>query len=706
MSNDGKNGKGGTNDGALVPVNNSGQLQLAQQDGEAYHDEQRSQGSQESLGTKMERIRTANLSQCVTTAQFFLFILIFSTAMLVNQSVATSRLSDHFRLKLDPSNFRISKIDSVDTLYDYLEQVVVPTLFENTTDTKIADKISTALYPVDSSNRLLGPLRLRQARVKQKENCQVTPLFQTYTVKCYPGFSGDTASTDAFGPEGKFKYSGEEQGGVPFDGQFATYDPNGFIQYLAINVTTAVNHLRTLRSEGFMDTATRALIVEFNTWNSNIGLYAAVQLVVEFGPSGGVFQQIEIGTLTQRVLNAGGLGATDDWVAFVLLIFVMFFVVQFIFEEIQELYSSWRTYFFDAWNLLDWANMFLLLYGFTLRCLLFADAGGAGIGKEALAGGPSSQEFQNLTGYAASGTTVRVLNAFNCVLLWGKVTKYLRHLPFVKELVSTVWVAFDLFVPYLLMFLVAFLGFVMAFNIGFGDKLSELSTFTTSAMYLCRAFLKDVKLMPVYNITPLFGAALILLFYVNMMLVGLALMFAMMADALFNAKYSKEFKEMWEEKQALHEDEPVEELWRFTKSSTRALAIRFTPGLYYRYEKFVADRAAANAPLAVLGDDHQANLALEDEFMRDNDASSVSSYSDEDGPSGRPSPEELKRAIEHMSGRILSEITVVGIEIKSEIHDVCERLAQMQMAVEELAWRTDKVRTDQEVEMVEAAPDQ
>jgi len=246
---------------------------------------------------------------------------------------------------------------------------------------------------------------------------------------------------------------------------------------------------------------------------------------------------------------------------------------------------------------------------------------------------------------------------------------------------------------------------VMAFNIGFGDKLSELSTFTTASIYLMRAFVKDVKLMPVYDITPAFGAALILLFYVNMMLVGLALMLAMMADALFNAKYNKELREQWEQKKAFHEDEPLEEFWRSSKSSTRALAIRFVPGLYYRYEKFAAERAAAaNGPLA-LGDDDQAK-AIEDEFMRGDDgASSESSYTDSEGPGGRPSPEELKRAIEHMSGRILSEITVVGIEIKSEIHDVCERLAQMQMAVEELAWRTDKVRTDQEVEMVEASPE-
>eukprot|EP00913_Durusdinium_trenchii_P027772 g26042.t1 len=66
---------------------------------------------------------------------------------------------------------------------------------------------------------------------------------------------------------------------------------------------------------------------------------------------------------------------------------------------------------------------------------------------------------------------------------------------------------------------------------------------------------------------------------------------------------------------------------------------------------------------------------------------------------------ELKRAIEHMSGRILSELTLVGIEVKSELHDVTERIAQMQMAVEELAWRMEKVRSDQEQEIQEPGED-
>ncbi|CAK9048878.1 Polycystin-2 [Durusdinium trenchii] len=212
--------------------------------------------------------------------------------------------------------------------------------------------------------------------------------------------------------------------------------------------------------------------------------------------------------------------------------------------------------------------MILLLVGFTMRMLLFSDAANANVGIEQLS---NKESFQNISALAAAATTVRVLNAFNCVLLWGKVTKYLRHLPLVKGLIRTVWDAFDLFLPFLIMFCVGMVGFVMAFNVGFGDKVAELSNFSTSAVYLCRAFLKDVQLMPVcaytavpwfavgggllselrssgwievesercelgswfakselraalrtrqrYDITPLFGAGLILLFYLNMIAV-------------------------------------------------------------------------------------------------------------------------------------------------------------------------------------------
>ncbi|CAL1172190.1 unnamed protein product [Cladocopium goreaui] len=415
-------------------------------------------------------------------------------------------------MKLNPMIHPITRITDVNTLYDYLEEVFIPAIYKNSTDIQLAESISPHLRPIDIANRLLGTVRLRQVRVDLTENCQVLPLFEQYTVSCYPNYSPGTASKVAFGPQQRFTHSADGSG-IGYEGLLGAYGPDGFMQLLASNGTLASQQIQQLRIDGFLDAATRAFFAEFNIWNSNVGLYAVVNFAVEFGASGGTAQEIEITTMTERVLTVGGLGTGMDWFAFVLLILVMVFVVQFIIEEVGELYQSWRTYFFDAWNLLDWANMVLLLVGFTMRMLLFSDAANANVGIEQLT---NKESFQNISALASAATTVRVLNAFNCVLLWGKVTKYLRHLPLVKGLIRTVWDAFDLFLPFLIMFCVGMVGFVMAFNVGFGDKVSELRNFSESAVYLCRAFLKDVQLMPVYDITPLFGAGLILLFYLNM----------------------------------------------------------------------------------------------------------------------------------------------------------------------------------------------
>merc|ERR1712107_404560 len=91
-------------------------------------------------------------------------------------------------------------------------------------------------------------------------------------------------------------------------------------------------------------------------------------------------------------------------------------------------------------------------------------------------------------------------------------------------------------------------------------------------------------------------------------------------------------------------------------------------------------------------DDFLAGDGYEDE-MGSEDMSYYSEEAESEGPISR---RDVLRAIEHMSGRVLSEVSIVGIEIRSELHDICERVAQMRMAVEELTWRTDKVKDEQD----------
>ncbi|CAE8643620.1 unnamed protein product, partial [Polarella glacialis] len=365
-------GSKGNYDGAIVVQGKSSHSDpLKNGRVESWGDNASGGGSSESSEGKRERIAKDNLQMCGNMFTYLLFLIIFTATMLASQSLSTSRLADHLRGKVNPASFPISTITDVNMLYRYLEEVLVPSLYENNTDTQMALEQSAALHPIDASNRMLGTVRLRQARVSIQEDCQVTPLFSQYKVACYPGFTESTQSMDPYGPELRFKYSDDSLGGA-YTGQFNTYGPNGFMLLLGQNVTASIEQIRKLKVDGFMDAATRAVFAEFNIMNLNTGAYAVVKVVVEFSASGAVAQQVDIGTMTHRALKPGGLGSTSDWIAFSLMCLVMLFVLNFVIEEIQEFYEGWRTYFNDAWNILDWINNILLLTGFTMRLLLFS----------------------------------------------------------------------------------------------------------------------------------------------------------------------------------------------------------------------------------------------------------------------------------------------------------------------------------------------
>merc|ERR1719183_499376 len=227
----------------------------------------------------------------------------------------------------------------------------------------------------------------------------------------------------------------------------------------------------------------------------------------------------------------------------------MAFVGYFMVEEINEIYTARLMYFTDGWNVLDWINMLLLIVAFTFRIMVFMDASSITIGAAQL---ENPDAFSSIRALAAKAETVRLLHSFNAVLLWSKCVKYTKHLPVVKVLVKTIWDAFSLFLPLMFMFTIALIGFTMAYNIGFGDKIQELTTFTRAVVYLSRSFLRDVRLMPVYYITPVFGAMLILLFYVMLVLVGVQVLFAVITDAMYRHKHHEAVFD-----EAMHEDEPL-----------------------------------------------------------------------------------------------------------------------------------------------------
>ena len=184
---------------------------------------------------------------------------------------------------------------------------------------------------------------------------------------------------------------------------------------------------------------------------------------------------------------------------FALLLFVLYYII----EEATELSTGgYLEYFSSPWNLMDWTNLILLIVAFGFKVSVWSSASDLEIGMQEL---EDPDSYTNLQGFATSIQTARMINSFNAVLIWAKCTKYIGILPYISVVVSTVGKTYKYFVSFLGLFAIMFVGFTIAYNVGFGDRIDELTTVGSTAVYLGRAFLGDIDVFPIYEDTPIFG---------------------------------------------------------------------------------------------------------------------------------------------------------------------------------------------------------
>merc|ERR1719301_22601 len=202
-------------------------------------------------------------------------------------------------------------------------------------------------------------------------------------------------------------------------------------------------------------------------------------------------------------------------------------------------------------------------------------------------------DYTNLQSFAELIEQAGLINAFNAVLLWAKFFKFSGYVPYVKILIEAIGGSFVLFMSFLAMFVIAFVGFVISYNVGFGDKINEFATFHGACVYLGRSFLGDIDLLPVYRVSPLFGAVLILLFYVMIMMVGMNVFFAILVNALHESKYG--------DKDRVDDSAVLTQIWEDAKTwfvKKIELEKRLKAWSPAQYKKYKAKQAAKQAKKA------------------------------------------------------------------------------------------------------------
>ena len=64
------------------------------------------------------------------------------------------------------------------------------------------------------------------------------------------------------------------------------YGPGGYIMTLNTNMEKAIEDVENLQAHSWVDTMTRAVIIEFTVFNPNVNLFSVVSLVIEFSAQG------------------------------------------------------------------------------------------------------------------------------------------------------------------------------------------------------------------------------------------------------------------------------------------------------------------------------------------------------------------------------------------------------------------------------------
>jgi len=493
---------------------------------------------------------------------FFIFFLALYTVLALGDPLDVYRSYElYVRRRFDTgAPMPLDEVKTIEQFWEYTQTSFVNGLF----GTDLA-QYSYPTYevqrflPLDDATRLLSAVRLRTVRAVDNIDCEISDTFSNYFGACIGPYSTESASKEEYGPanpEGGqlFRYIEDPEGDV-YRGKLAEYQPGGYIEGLTANYSRSMEKLAELWEFGWVDARTRAVWFEFTLYNFNTGLYAFCQIVFEVTPSGAWVKTFDVTPFQQRDISPLGFSTNREWFLLMCEGVLLFCVIRYVCEELSELVECHKTekqsipririkmdYWLDGWNIVDWANLLLIIVTMGFRCSTWLKAGDV----EVYTGPPAElspvQDYPDYFAISSNVRTVREIYALNSVLLFLKAVKYISIVPYVSTFMGTVKFAWQSLVSFTCIFVFLLIGFILAFNVAFGLSNQNFRTFWRSFVFFVRSFLGNANFAVVYDEAPALGSVLILVFVVAMIFFTMNLFYSILISALSDAKLTQDAK--------------------------------------------------------------------------------------------------------------------------------------------------------------------
>ncbi|XP_078571582.1 polycystin-1-like protein 2 [Branchiostoma floridae x Branchiostoma japonicum] len=268
---------------------------------------------------------------------FGLFVTVVMAMSYVERSPMAYHMSQHVQnLILDGGEVSFSEVEDISSFWTWITISLIPVTYGATVDS-VADNQENVLrfsYPV-------GPVQLRNVRLKPDVECKIPTRMMTVSSRCTVAYSDSAAdthnytqgwipdNTTANGTEetiicskimvlpnatrtpdyrhcvGKLR-DGQDvwkytfvsfANGFPYVGQHGTYRGGGYIASLGTTNQSSLNMAAYLQQHNWLDSQTRAVIVDGTLYNPHVNLFSLLSTVVEFTTLGAVHTSSEVITL-------------------------------------------------------------------------------------------------------------------------------------------------------------------------------------------------------------------------------------------------------------------------------------------------------------------------------------------------------------------------------------------------------------------------
>uniref|UniRef100_UPI00398F7AA6 polycystin-2-like protein 1 n=1 Tax=Pristiophorus japonicus TaxID=55135 RepID=UPI00398F7AA6 len=385
-------------------------------------------------------------------------------------------------------------------------------------------------------NILLGLPQMRQLRVRNN-TCTVHEYFQDFIKDCYDAYRFGSEDLTSFGP----KTGSEWEYSVPntqFElwhwGRLATYGNGGYIVELGRNKETSAEKMKRLKSKLWLDSGSRAVIIDFTVYNANVNLFCAIRLLVEFPATGGAIPSSEF--LTVKLLRY--ISNFDYFLAACEVIFC-FFICYYIIQGALKLYTFRLSYFKNIWHCLD--TLIVLLSSVAIFYNIFRTIK-VGLLLENLLNNLDS--YPNFYFLAFWQNLYNIIIAFTIFIAWIKIFKYISFNMTMTQLSTTLSRCAKGIVGFAIMFFIVFFAYAQLGYLIFGTQVERFHTFGECIFSQFRIILGDFNFDEIEAANQILGPIYFITFVFCLFFVLLNVFLAIINDTYSEVKDDKSLREV------------------------------------------------------------------------------------------------------------------------------------------------------------------